>query len=309
MPISRDPEFQQELQICREWGFNLQTDRERVILRFDQDQLIPDWIRNETPAVVWERLEVKGFLRLGSTNSEALDLASQGWPAGTLVFAEEQTLGRGRKDRRWISPPGAGLYCSLILRPKQSLRFWPLLTLAASVALVDAIKDLACRNIMPDSLDVDIKWPNDVLISGRKCAGILVETWMSDVENPAAVVGFGVNIRKDSIPESLASEAVCLEEIAHGQVPRRQLLIRFLYFFQHCYLDFEQGRHHELLDRWKGFCSMWNGIPVLIGEGETRRKATTCGISEIGALLVKSSNGEVETLFAETIRISGNSKR
>jgi len=223
-----------------------------------------------------------------------------------LVFAEEQTMGRGRKNRAWISPAGAGLYCTLILRPKQSQKNWPLLTLAAAISLVDTLKDFSNCEVLSAPLDIDIKWPNDVLLAGKKCAGILLESLLNDSENPAAVVGFGINIRKEGVPEHLASEAVSLEEMIHTQVPRRRILVRFLNFFQLCYLAFEQGKHQELLERWKSYSSMWNGVPIWIGEGEMRRQAITCGLNEIGALLVRTTDGTVETLYAESIRISGN---
>jgi BirA family biotin operon repressor/biotin-[acetyl-CoA-carboxylase] ligase len=306
LPLSRDPRFLQELQVCREWGFKLQTTADHISLEFDQDQLVPGWIQNETPPIAWETLEVKGFLRLTSTNSEALELARRGLPSGTLVFAEEQTMGRGRKDRKWISPAGAGLYCTLILRPKQPQQNWSLLTLAAAIALADTLKDFSDRDAIPAPLDIDIKWPNDVLLAGKKCAGILLESLLNDAENPAAVVGFGINVREGSVPEHLTSEAVSLDEMTHTRVPRRRILVRFLYFFQLCYLAFEQGKHQELLERWKSYSSMWNGVTVWIGEGEIRRQAITCGLTELGALLVRTADGTVETLYAESIRIPGN---
>jgi BirA family biotin operon repressor/biotin-[acetyl-CoA-carboxylase] ligase len=308
LPLSIDPKFVRELQVCREWGFKLQTTTDHVRLDFDQDQLVPGWIQNETPPIAWERLEVKGFLRLTSTNSEALELARRGLPSGTLVFAEEQTMGRGRNNRTWISPAGAGLYCTLILRPKQPPKNWPLLTLAAAIALVDTLKDFSDCEVLPAPLDIDIKWPNDVLLTGKKCAGILLESLLNEAGNPAAVVGFGINVRKESVPKHLASEAISLEEMTHTRVPRRLILVRFLYFFQICYLAFEQGKHPELLERWKSYSSMWNGVPIWIGEGEMRRPAITCGLNEIGALLVRTRNGTVQTLYAESIRIPGNLK-
>jgi BirA family transcriptional regulator, biotin operon repressor / biotin---[acetyl-CoA-carboxylase] ligase len=309
LPLIAEPEFQRQLQLCRDWGFFVQTLEDRVRLRFDHDQLIPAWIEKETPALAWDKLRIKGFLRLNSTNSEALNLAIKGAPAGTLVLAEEQTTGRGRKDRKWLSHPGAGLCCSLIVRPRQEATCWPLLTLVTSIALVDALKDLCRRNVISVPLEIDIKWPNDVLLSGRKCAGILLETAWNDMENPAAIVGFGINVRRQNVPESLKLEAVSLDEVAHGIVPRRQLLVRFLHAFQLRYLAFEQGRHAELLDCWKSYSSMWNGVSVWIGEGDMRREAVTCGLSETGALLVRNRNGVLETLFAETIRLSAGAQR
>jgi BirA family biotin operon repressor/biotin-[acetyl-CoA-carboxylase] ligase len=301
-------EFREGLQQCREWGFNLKTEADRVRLCRDPDQLVPAWIEEETPAIAWDSLSVKGFLRLESTNSVALKMALQGAPGGTLILAEEQTEGRGRKDRTWFSQRGAGLCCTLIVRPGQMQKHWPLLTLAASVALVDALKDLVNRAIIPVSLDIDIKWPNDVLLSGRKCAGILLETIMTDVRNPSAVVGFGINVRKENVPGSLASEAVSLDEMAGVLVPRRQILVRFLHYFQLGYVAFEQGKHQELLQRWKEYSSMWDGVSIWIGDGPDRRKAITCGLTESGALRVRGRNGKLETVIAESVRIAGNSK-
>jgi len=304
--MDKDP-FREELQQCREWGFKLKTESDRVYLCHDPDLLVPAWIEKETPAIAWDSLSIKGFFRLKSTNSVALKMALQGAPEGTLILAEEQTEGRGRKNRTWFSRRGAGLCCTLVLRPKQMQKHWPLLTLAASIALADALKDLVRQAIIPVPLDIDIKWPNDVLLSGKKCAGILLETAMTGFGNPAAVVGFGINIRKDNVPASLASEAVSLDEIARVRVPRRRVLVCFLQHFQLEYLAFEQGKHQELLQRWKESSSMWDGVPVWIGDGPDRREAVTCGLTESGALRVRARNGNVETVIAESIRIAGTS--
>lgn len=305
LPLGLKQGFLRELELCREWGFKLETADDRVRLCFDHDQLVPNWIQKETPAIAWDRISARGFLRLRSTNGEALDLAKQGAPSGTLVFSEEQTSGRGRTNRTWFSPARAGLYCTLILRPKQARKYWPLLTLVASIALVDTLRELSDRKIMPIPLDVDIKWPNDVLLAGKKCAGILLETLLNEAHNPAAVVGFGINVRKESVPASLVSEAISLDEISHTQVPRRLLLVRFMHNFQLCYLIFERGNHSEILERWKSYSSMWNGVPIWIGTGEKSRQAITCGLNEIGALLVRTADGSLETLYAESIRTSG----
>jgi hypothetical protein len=168
LPLNYEPWFQQELELCREWGFQLRISEKRVYLRFDQDQLIPYWIQKD-----W--LRVNGFLRLESTNSEAIEMVRQGAPTGTLIYAEEQTAGKGRKGRVWFSPPQTGLCFTLVLRPSQSTNFWPLLTYVASIALADTLKELSDNRIIPHSLDIDLKWPNDVLLSGKKCAGILLE--------------------------------------------------------------------------------------------------------------------------------------
>jgi BirA family biotin operon repressor/biotin-[acetyl-CoA-carboxylase] ligase len=305
LPLSPDPQFQREMDLCREWGFRLHTADGRVCLRFDHDQLVPYWIQKETPAIAWDPLRPRGFLRIESTNSEALSLAGQGAPAGTLVYTEEQTAGRGRKKRSWYSPPGAGLYFTLILRPKISTEFWPLLTHVSAVALVETLKNLSSSKLFPSPLQIDLKWPNDVLLSGKKCAGILLESALNESAGRAAIVGVGINIRKASIPDNLASEAACLDEITQTIVPRRQVLVQFLRHFQLCYLLFEQGKSDELLNRWKSCSSMYDGVPVWLGKGPMRREAVTCGINRMGALLVRTADGVTHTIFAEDVSISG----
>jgi BirA family transcriptional regulator, biotin operon repressor / biotin---[acetyl-CoA-carboxylase] ligase len=304
LPLNSAPWFQREMGLCREWGFQLKVANERVSLLFDQEQLVPYWIQQETPALAWDMLRVRGYLRAESTNSEAIQLVRQGAPSGTLVYAEEQVSGRGRKDRLWFSPPGAGLYFSLIVRPTRPLEFWPLLTHAASVALVQTIKHLSDSKRIPRALDVDIKWPNDVLISGKKCAGILLESVQVDRNSPAAIIGIGVNVHEGSVPELLKAEAACLDEMAQVPVPRRQLLVNYLQQFQNCYLLFEQGKQNELLELWKAFSSMWNGVQVCISDGDMRRTALTCGLNEMGALLIRTSDGGVESVLAGDIRVS-----
>jgi BirA family transcriptional regulator, biotin operon repressor / biotin---[acetyl-CoA-carboxylase] ligase len=298
------PLFQREMELCREWGFRLKVDNGRVSLLFDQEQLVPYWIQQETPALAWDMLRVKGYLRVGSTNSEALELVRKGVPSGTLVYAEEQVSGRGRKDRLWFSPPKSGLYFSLIVRPTRPMEFWPILTHVASVALVQSLKNLHENKRIPRPLDVDIKWPNDVLLSGKKCAGILLESVQIDSNSKAAVIGVGVNVHEGSVPESLKSEAACLDEMACVPVPRRQLLVNYLQQFQNYYLLFEQGKQDVILERWKAFSSMWNGVQVCISDGDERRTARTCGLNEMGALLVHASDGGVEAVLAGDIKVS-----
>jgi len=302
LPVNPAPWFQQELGLCREWGFRLQSSNNRISLKFDQDQLVPYWLQKETPAIAWDWLRVNGYLRLESTNNEALELARKGAPGGTLVFAEEQTAGKGRSGRSWFSNRGKGLCFTIVLRPTQPVHFWPLLTHVASVSLFETIEELCWDGIIPHPLELDLKWPNDVLISGKKCAGILLET-TTDAENPAAVVGLGINVRPGSVPESLESVATNLDEMAGATVPRRQFLVRFLQRLQQCYLVFEHGKHGELLERWKSHSSMWNGADVWIADGDAGWNAVTCGLNEIGALMVRTPEGQVKTIFAGDVSV------
>jgi BirA family transcriptional regulator, biotin operon repressor / biotin---[acetyl-CoA-carboxylase] ligase len=303
LPYKSEAWFQKEMDLCREWGFQIEIANDRISLTYDQDQLVPDWIQKETPAIAWDWLRVHGFLSVESTNSVALEMARQGAPNGTLIYAEEQTAGKGRRDRIWFSPARTGLYSSLLLRPAQEKKFWPLLTHVASVALGETLKDLSRHVIISQPLEIDIKWPNDVLLSGKKCAGILLETVLTEGENPAAIVGVGVNVHPGSVPDFLKTEAACIDEMAKAFVPRRLLLVQFLRHFQLYYMMFERGQHADLLERWKGLSSMWNGARVLITDGNLSRQAETCGLNEMGALLVRTADGKQETLLAGDVSV------
>ena len=276
---------------------------DRVSLLFDREQLVPYWIQKEAAPIAWDGLRVHGFLRIDSTNDEAIQMARSKAPEGTLVYAEEQTAGKGRLGRNWFSPATSGLYFSLILKPRQQRKYWPLLTQVASIALADTLKALPEHASVPHPLDVDLKWPNDILLSGRKTAGILLETTEVEGEDDALVLGIGINVHEGSYPESLKSEAVCLDEMAGTAIPRRQLLVQFLYHCQRVYQLFEKGKHSELIERWKNLSSMWNETPIWIKEGSESRAAVTCGLNEMGALLVRTEQGEVESIVAGDISI------
>jgi BirA family biotin operon repressor/biotin-[acetyl-CoA-carboxylase] ligase len=301
--LNDEPWFQHELQLCREWGFPLKIANGRVRLQFDQESLVPYWIHKETPAIAWDWLRVNGYLSLDSTNREAFDLARKGAANGTLVYAEEQTDGKGRKGRTWFSKAGAGLFFSLILRPNQARRWWPLLTHVACVSLIEALRTLSESVNIPQPFNIDLKWPNDVLLDGKKCAGILLEALPLEGKNSAAIVGIGINVHSGSVPDALVAEATCLDDIAGVRVPRRQLLVHFLHEFQLNYQAFEEGKHADILDKWKSLSSMWHEVPVTIIEGDKSRHVVTCGLDEIGALIIRNEEGSIEKIFAGDVRI------
>lgn len=302
LALEGNPARAEALDLCRRHGFSLIIDRGRAFLLYDDDSLVPAWIEQETPAVEWNELAVHGFLEIGSTNDKALKLARGGAPQGTLVCSERQTAGRGRRGRSWSSPQGAGIYSTLIVRPGCPSRFWPLFTHAASVALIEALKDVlgeACAA----RAGLDLKWPNDVLLSGKKVAGILLETASAGGQAGAAVVGVGINVGPASVPEDLRERATSVSEVAGVLVPRRLLLVRFLAHFQPCFGLVERGERPELLRRWMDRSSMWSGVPVWIGDGNRRRPAVTCGITELGSLRVLNEDGVEEELLAGDVSV------
>jgi len=219
-----------------------------------------------------------------------------------VIYAEKQTEGRGRKARRWESPPGVGLYFSIVARPSQPVSCWPILNHVAGVALAQAVEDLTAAQAVSRSLEVDLKWPNDLMVSGKKAAGILLET-TGGAGNPfGAVVGVGINVGPESFPEALRDRATSLSE-AGVFVPRRRLLVRFLSLFQEGFSLFERGEYGKILEQWKCHSTMWDGVPVWVEDGAGSRPAVTCGLTELGALRIRNEDGSEEALLAADVSV------
>ncbi|MBI3804884.1 MAG: biotin--[acetyl-CoA-carboxylase] ligase [Nitrospirae bacterium] len=175
--------------------------------------------RSHTEVREWVR-EVLLFDRVDSTNRVALELASQGLPGGVAILAEAQEKGKGRLGRSWFSPHGVNLYFSLLLRPYQPVREFPLFSLATAVAVVDAIGKVT-------GLTAQIKWPNDILLDDKKVGGILLETESRGDQSPPLVVGVGLNVNIDSadFPAELQGVATSLKSLLGQPVDRSDLLI------------------------------------------------------------------------------------
>ncbi len=220
-----------------------------------QDLLLPESI---LPHLKSRRLgtTIHHFLETGSTNDAARQLAEQGAPEGTLVLAEEQTQGRGRLGRSWLSERGAGIYASILLRPVLKPRDAAVLTLVAAVAASEAIEQ-AC------GLRADIKWPNDLLLSGRKCCGILSEMQAERDEIRYVIVGIGINVNHSVFPEELVSalrRCVSKESETYSRVA---VLCEFLRRFELLYDDLQRGNRAAVLQRWVDRSSFAFGKQVI----------------------------------------------
>jgi BirA family biotin operon repressor/biotin-[acetyl-CoA-carboxylase] ligase len=175
------------------------------------DRLVADDMLSRLPECRWIR-EVLVFQKTASTNDLVAGLGRDGAAPGVAVFAEEQTAGRGRLGRRWQSDPALGLWFSILLRPEMPLGQWPRLTLWIAFAVARGIGEYAGRFLpgQPSPL-IAVKWPNDLYISGRKVAGILVESSLG--ENPFAVAGIGLNVNHSSFPPPLDATAISLRSL------------------------------------------------------------------------------------------------
>jgi BirA family biotin operon repressor/biotin-[acetyl-CoA-carboxylase] ligase len=223
-----------------------------------------------------------------STNDVARDQGRKGEPGGFVVAASRQTAGRGRLGRKWESPPGRGLYVSILLRPELSASETGQLTILSSVAAVDAVE--AVSGLRPQ-----IKWPNDLMVRGRKLGGLLIETEMAGPRLAFAVIGVGINVghAEGNFSPEVRGLATSLY-LATGQLYRRaDLLVALLQAFEHRLAR----RFAEVREAWTA-SSLTLGQRVELTTARGRRHGQAMGLDESGALLLRSDSGEVEIITA-----------
>lgn len=226
------------------------------------------------------------FERIGSTNQHAAELARQGASEGTLIVADEQVEGRGRRGRRWLTPPGSALAFSLVLRPSVHQAGTP-----GGIALVGALG--VCEGLHELGLRPLIKWPNDVLLYERKVSGVLAEAdWIGD-ELEHVILGIGVNVREESVPPQaeLDYPATWVEAEAGGRVDRAQLLRGILRGVDHWYAQLGTP---QLLAAWESRLA-FRGDPVEVSEGRGPLRGILVGLTSQGRLrLAGQASGVVE---------------
>lgn len=228
---------------------------------------------------------------LSSTNSEAAKQAMQGAEEGLCIVAREQTAGRGRRERIWASPKGAGLYLSIVLRPRIELDAWPLITLMTSLVVADALQELC-------EFQVDIKWPNDLLVDGRKVCGILTETVETD-RGRAAIVGIGVNLKSKALPEELREVATSVEEVTGIAPEPEQLLLALMQSFSRRYdVLHEDTGADKMLQEWALCSSYADGKRVRIELDGESVDGITRGLARDGALRIETTTGEIMLIRA-----------
>ncbi|HYY59290.1 MAG TPA: biotin--[acetyl-CoA-carboxylase] ligase [Pyrinomonadaceae bacterium] len=244
------------------------------------------------------------FESLASTNTEAARQARRAAPEGLCIVAREQTAGRGRHERAWISPAGAGLYCSTVLRPQLELSAWPLLTLMAALAVHDALLE-AC------GLCADIKWPNDILVRERKLAGILAETVETRDAGRACILGIGINLSDRALPAELLKTATSIEGLTGSAPDAESLLQALLRAIARRYETLEEGDGRALtLQAWTARSSYAVGRPVLVSLDADAFEGTTRGLEPDGALRVETKGGEIRIIRAgEVTRIRDEGRR
>jgi BirA family biotin operon repressor/biotin-[acetyl-CoA-carboxylase] ligase len=240
------------------------------------------------------------FTQIDSTNAHARRLAERGAPEGVVVVADAQTQGRGRLGRRWISPPHTNLYLSVILRPQLSPVHAPQVTLMAAVALAETIESFV-------SVSPTIKWPNDILVQGKKLAGILTELSCGPDCVDFVILGIGVNINfpPDEMPSDIRGRATSILGVTQKKVNREGFLWRLIHDLDRCYGELEEFGFDTLAARWETYFG-FRGRRVRVELLDQAVVGRAQGIDRDGALILEGDDGRIQRVLAgDVIPVGG----
>src|SRR6266516_7571725 len=215
------------------------------------DILTPNMLRQRLKGSLFGK-RIYHFFKTDSTNRVALELGHAGEPEGAVVLAEEQTAGRGRAGRAWDSQRAAGIYVTLLLRPKLAPVQAPLLTMMAGLSAHSAVQALT-------GLDVDLKWPNDLLIQGKKVGGILTEMHAEPNQVRFVIVGIGLNVNQEKFPDEFANIATSLRTETGKPQSRTEVLVRLLREFENDYNRFVREGVGSVITRFESVSSYAKG--------------------------------------------------
>ena len=261
------------------------------------DLLVAEEIREGLDTTFLGRRDIISLDETDSTNLRAKDLAAGGAPEGTVIVAGEQTEGRGRKGRSWFSPSGAGVYLSLILRPPLAPSEAPRITLMTGVAATEALVSLP-------GLDARIKWPNDILVRGRKIAGILTEisTEMDRVDYVVVGLGLNVNIPRQSLAEGLRERATSILIETGKSFSRVRLIQAFLKHFETYYKILQDEGFEPIRKRWKELSDII-GQRVSVEMIGMVRTGRVVDIDSDGVLILEDDQGSIQRIASGDVTL------
>lgn len=260
------------------------------------EPLQPDLIRSLLGASLFSTRLVY-HPRIDSTNTHAKELAGQGAEEGTLVLAEEQTAGKGRRGRSWQSPAQSNLLCSILLRPALQADRVFVLTMILALAAVEAVRGLS-------GLCAGIKWPNDLYVGMKKLAGILTEFTLRDNEIEWVVLGLGLNVNRH--PEDLQRQATSIQGETGARVSRDLLLVEILKGLEGLYEEVHLGRVEPLYKRWNEACFIL-GKSVEIESDREKVVGRAVRIEQDGALILETPAGTTQRIVAGDVSLRWSS--
>jgi BirA family biotin operon repressor/biotin-[acetyl-CoA-carboxylase] ligase len=254
------------------------------------DILTPDMVRKRLKGSLFGK-RVYHFFKTDSTNRVAMELGYAEEPEGAVVLAEEQTAGQGRAGRSWHSERGAGLYVTLLLRPKLSPVQAPLLTMLAGLSAHTAV-------LAQTGLSAELKWPNDLLLNGRKLGGILTEMHAEPNAVRFVIVGIGINVSQEQFPGELAATATSLRRETGRLHSRLEVLVKLLGQFETDYNRFLREGAAYVVQRFELVSNFANGKRVRVDTGRETFVGMTAGLSPEGLLVVNKEDGGSVTVIA-----------
>ena len=254
------------------------------------DVLTPDLLRAQLKGSLFSK-RIYHFFKTDSTNRVAMELGYAGEPEGAVILAEEQSAGRGRAGRTWHSERAAGIYATLLLRPKISPVQAPLLTMMAGLSAHAAIQ-------AQTGLQLDLKWPNDLVLNGKKLGGILTEMYADTSLVRFVIVGIGINVNQENFPPELAGIATSLRAETGRNLSRLELLARLLREFETDYNRFLREGAKSVTDRFTKVSSYAVGKKVRVTNGSDTFTGVTAGLAPEGLLQVQREDGKTVTVIA-----------
>lgn len=232
------------------------------------------------------------YEEIGSTNDEAFRLARQGVPEGTVLVAESQSAGKGRMQRVWHSPAGANIYTSIILRPTFEPSRATQISIAAGVAVAETLGGYCPGN-------VSLKWPNDVLVAGRKICGILAQMKLSGNTIDFVVVGIGINVnmKREDFPPDIKDIATSLAVETGGETSRMELIIELYENTAKWYRELKRNGFEGIRETWLNWSSMTGRQVSVLCHGETLT-GRAVGLDDDGALMLRTEGNETVKVSA-----------
>lgn len=265
-------------------GYAINTTQDGTLSLVESDDLLsPDDIEAAIAGFSLGR-PLHTYGRVGSTNTAAAELAESGAPEGTLVTAEEQTRGRGRQGRTWHSPPGLGIWMSLVLRPTCAPADAAALPLVAGLAIAAAIREVA-------NVTTQVKWPNDVLIDGKKVAGVLCESAIEGQAIRYSIMGIGINVNhlETELPQSIRAAATSVRIASGRKQPRVGLMAATLRALE-ARLELFHAHGFAALRPEFQTVSCLSGKRLRIAQGKKSLEGVFVDVAPDGALMIDSQN-------------------
>ncbi len=281
--ISRTAIWKQIEELKKE-GYQFEAVRRKGYrLLNNPDDIHPERIY-EGQATEWLGKEIVFYKESISTQQDAHELAKNGVGHGTIVLTNQQKKGRGRLGRTWFSEKGKGIWMSIILRPNFSYQQAPTITLITSLVLVEALKQVY-------GIEAQIKWPNDVYIQGKKCAGILTEIHGEQDQIHYLIIGIGINSHRMTYPMDIVHRAISIEEIIQAEPKRATLIQAFLQQFERDYERFEKDGFVPFYARYNN-ALYGKGRKITVSQLTQQYSGSIVGIDQNGYLLMETENGK-----------------